>query len=429
MQYSQHPNFPPLLPSFKRHRSSIDQARFKVDLTLPVLPEAPVWASLPTPPMSGSPPSERPSPPQIAGQRRKRSDSLPLATAGASSLPNPPPHGPSIYGFASSSEQSTYPAPYTTTYVPPQSMAYASGPIAAPASSPTDPRLPSGQLSPRTSRKNKAHVASACINCKKKHLRCDNARPCRRCVQAGKEDTCQDVVHKKRGRPPLRPEDPSSRRSFDAGLLTDPARRMPTTDPASYAQAGQYSRSFRPLQAQPSYDASRSQFRPGQPYGLYAAPSVGPSSATAMGQFVPSRGYGQGPHMPPQPPSPYVQPSGPSRPIAPYPQTQAYGYGPPDSMRPPTTQIYSAPLFPRNQLPPPHNDPVPSGAGPSSLQLPPIRPIEQRSSIDPALTQQGHAYPQHNAPRDPREGTGTTRQPDSKRPKMDIQGILGPKHD
>jgi Fungal Zn(2)-Cys(6) binuclear cluster domain len=39
----------------------------------------------------------------------------------------------------------------------------------------------------QTSRRTKAHVAPACVNCKKKHLRCDQNRPCLRCVQAGKE--------------------------------------------------------------------------------------------------------------------------------------------------------------------------------------------------------------------------------------------------
>ena len=236
-------------------------------------------------------------------------------------------------------------------------------------------------------------------------------------------------MHKKRGRPPLRPDDPASRRSFDAGMLTDPSRRMPTTDPASYAQTGQYSRSFRPLQAQPAYDASRSQFRPGQPYGLYAAPSIGPSPATAIGQFIPSsRGYGQGSPMPPQPPSPYMPAAGPSpRPLAPYPPS--YGYSPQESGRPPITQGYSAPIFPRNQLPPPQSEPAASMGGPSSLQLPPILPALQRSSIDPALTQpEGPQYSQ--APPQHLRGTSeTTRQPDPKRPKMDIQGILGPKHD
>ncbi|KAA8651334.1 putative C6 transcription factor [Aspergillus tanneri] len=66
-------------------------------------------------------------------------------------------------------------------------------------------------LSQKPTRRTKAHVASACVNCKKKHLGCDPARPCRRCVLSGKEATCVDVTHKKRGRPPLKAEEASLR--------------------------------------------------------------------------------------------------------------------------------------------------------------------------------------------------------------------------
>ncbi|UZJ53858.1 hypothetical protein CBS101457_003178 [Exobasidium rhododendri] len=50
----------------------------------------------------------------------------------------------------------------------------------------------------------KSHVPSACLNCKRAHLACDVSRPCRRCINLGKTDTCIDVQHKKRGRPRLR---------------------------------------------------------------------------------------------------------------------------------------------------------------------------------------------------------------------------------
>ncbi|KAJ2887383.1 hypothetical protein FB639_001359 [Coemansia asiatica] len=53
----------------------------------------------------------------------------------------------------------------------------------------------------RTGRGAKPHVPSACTNCKKAHLACDLQRPCQRCVNSGKCDTCKDVQHKKRGRP------------------------------------------------------------------------------------------------------------------------------------------------------------------------------------------------------------------------------------
>ncbi|KAL0092341.1 Zn(2)-C6 fungal-specific transcription factor [Phycomyces blakesleeanus] len=55
-----------------------------------------------------------------------------------------------------------------------------------------------------TKRGYKSHVPSACINCKKAHLACDVSRPCKRCVSLNKTDTCQDIKHKKRGRPKLR---------------------------------------------------------------------------------------------------------------------------------------------------------------------------------------------------------------------------------
>ena len=70
---------------------------------------------------------------------------------------------------------------------------------------------------PKTQRKTKGHVASACVPCKRAHLRCDPIRPCSRCVTGGKEDSCTDVPHKKRGRPRLR-DDRENR--FGSNLYT-----------------------------------------------------------------------------------------------------------------------------------------------------------------------------------------------------------------
>ncbi|KAL3471119.1 hypothetical protein BJX99DRAFT_267001 [Aspergillus californicus] len=90
-----------------------------------------------------------------------------------------------------------------------------SQPVTATYSQPTFGTSPAGPASralpQKTTRRTKAHVASACVNCKKKHLGCDPARPCRRCVLSGKQDTCVDVTHKKRGRPPLKTEEGSIR--------------------------------------------------------------------------------------------------------------------------------------------------------------------------------------------------------------------------
>ncbi len=49
-------------------------------------------------------------------------------------------------------------------------------------------------------RKASAQVKRSCINCKLAKTRCDNQRPCRRCLRTGREATCVDSVHKKRGR-------------------------------------------------------------------------------------------------------------------------------------------------------------------------------------------------------------------------------------
>lgn len=39
----------------------------------------------------------------------------------------------------------------------------------------------------------KANVSTACGPCKRAHLACDVARPCRRCVSVGRVDQCRDV--------------------------------------------------------------------------------------------------------------------------------------------------------------------------------------------------------------------------------------------
>ncbi|KAG1144593.1 hypothetical protein G6F37_001177 [Rhizopus arrhizus] len=46
------------------------------------------------------------------------------------------------------------------------------------------------------------NVDKACNHCKRSHLRCDEMRPCRRCITTGKMG-CRDVQHKPRGRPKL----------------------------------------------------------------------------------------------------------------------------------------------------------------------------------------------------------------------------------
>lgn len=66
----------------------------------------------------------------------------------------------------------------------PQELSYPPGPVSVTTSS--SPGTATAGLSQKPTRRTKAHVASACVNCKKKHLGCDAARPCRRCVLSGK---------------------------------------------------------------------------------------------------------------------------------------------------------------------------------------------------------------------------------------------------
>lgn len=155
-------------------------------------------APLPRQSMSGSPPAEEPS--VTSGESKPPSYpsvSSPAVTTtghGSSSTapvsgssqqqqqPPPPPVGdplpaqvPPRYGKQSPS-----------TYV--ESPGLTSGVPSYPISTlePSVPGPATRSLTQKSTRRTKAHVASACVNCKKKHLGCDSARPCRRCVLAGK---------------------------------------------------------------------------------------------------------------------------------------------------------------------------------------------------------------------------------------------------
>ncbi|KAK9319437.1 hypothetical protein V1517DRAFT_332577 [Lipomyces orientalis] len=87
---------------------------------------------------------------------------------------------------------------------PPPSSSSSSPPVASATSTePSQPLARSTSVGGAT-RRPKPHVIAACSNCKKAHLACDVGRPCQRCINLGKQDTCVDVRHKKRGRPRLR---------------------------------------------------------------------------------------------------------------------------------------------------------------------------------------------------------------------------------
>lgn len=187
--------------SFSKHRSNCSPQKFALEISLLKTTSSPTWAPLPSPPMSGSPPPEDPpEPPQVAGRRRKRSTTPPAGEAAvAGESQTVAEESSSGSGVNPRREPSELAATVLTapglpgSYPPAQSFGYSLGGPAILSSTTTTttttlgPQLGSGDTSPRATRKTKAHVASACVNCKKKHLRCDNARPCRRCVQSGKE--------------------------------------------------------------------------------------------------------------------------------------------------------------------------------------------------------------------------------------------------
>lgn len=191
--------FPTTHPSFLKHRYDDNSRACPLEINLSIPTPVPAWASLPTPPMSGTPPPEPPSDPQqLAGRRRKRDETPPPS----STRPELPQSNPSNlfrsplvqqtaqpYGDFSrigrTSEQSMLPPPQAMPWEQHPTYGSGSGQGYALVASSIQPQRP--QISPRATRKVKAHVASACINCKKKHLRCDESRPCKRCVQSGRE--------------------------------------------------------------------------------------------------------------------------------------------------------------------------------------------------------------------------------------------------
>lgn len=76
--------------------------------------------------------------------------------------------------------------PYAYGYPPPGMPGYPGTRGPGPQGQPIPP--PYKKQSRNLDRtKPKAHVASACVNCKKAHLSCDIQRPCGRCISSGKQ--------------------------------------------------------------------------------------------------------------------------------------------------------------------------------------------------------------------------------------------------
>ncbi|KAJ9613395.1 hypothetical protein H2200_003337 [Cladophialophora chaetospira] len=383
--------------------------------------------------MSGSPPPEPPAEtPQIAGRRRKRSHTPPTTTAATL-----PPITPSdttapraaalLRGGETLGEVAVQPGPYALNYPAPPTTYQAASSLLPSSVGVQEPRFALSPISPRATRKPKAHVASACVNCKKKHLRCDSSRPCRRCVQSGKEDSCHDVEHKKRGRPPLKPDDTASTGRYPPTPSYQPTLpavsqsigRPNFSSPSPYSQGSSYT----PILPSLTPWIPRSQQGPPSYYPSPAQPSISPSLATAEGTFIPSSTGQYGRPML-QPASPYGSRADPSLHATGY---TSYNYPPPQGQmgRP----YYSNPIFPPHPpttLPPEHLAPLHTS---TALQLPPIQYQAPSGLIDPAIVQQQRP-PSRSSPQGEHESRSDgTQEPGAKRPKMDIKGILDPRND
>ncbi|ETI20805.1 hypothetical protein G647_07147 [Cladophialophora carrionii CBS 160.54] len=386
--------------------------------------------------MSGSPPPERPAePPQIAGRRRKRSHTPPVTTTATTLAPITPLDTSAarpatlLRGGETLGELAVQHDPYALNYPPPPTTYQAASTLLSSSTSVQDSRFALSPISPRTTRKPKAHVASACVNCKRKHLRCDASRPCRRCVQSGKEDTCRDVEHKKRGRPPLKAEDQANVARYQASTA-----HYPSSSPAGAAPLGPPTRfptfsqgpGLTPLLPSPApWFRSQQQGMPAY-YPTPVQPSISSSLATAEGSFVPpsSGPYGiRPPILPGQSPSPYTSRAEST------PQGTAYASYPFTPQGQPERSYYSNPIFPPqipSTLPSEQLAPLQTS---SALQLPPINFPAPSGLIDPAIVQQP-AQSTRPSPRGGQESRDDgTQEPDPKRPKMDIKGILGPRND
>ncbi|SPJ74701.1 uncharacterized protein FTOL_04432 [Fusarium torulosum] len=236
------------------------------------------YRAYPSPPMSGSPPLP-PKPSQDAGDRGQASagysapsqpgaywsnlnQQLPVDHRGPpnmqSTLPRLFQQGPpdtSPYSYRRADDPVPRPVSYIQSGPPPMSQqpSYippgASGALSPYISSARPSTVENQSMtSPKSQRKTKGHVASACVPCKRAHLRCDAQRPCSRCITNGKEESCVDVQHKKRGRPRLRddrearydpsrfphPQDATARRPlsiYPSGVPIGPGEHMNTRYP------------------------------------------------------------------------------------------------------------------------------------------------------------------------------------------------------
>ncbi|KAK1759385.1 hypothetical protein QBC47DRAFT_292278 [Echria macrotheca] len=266
------------------HRRGVSElARFALDLTWAGAADSESAARLgsyPSPPMSGSPPLPRKASQEAA--ERIQGTAYQAATQDAyrgslgaagderaqTAVPVPPRASPSgssalPYSYPRLEGPMTRPLQYPQQLgagAPPNQQTYGPTHGAAPT-----PSLPAPQSftapvqqqsqdrpsSPKPQRKTKGHVASACVPCKKAHLRC---------TSNGKEEACIDVQHKKRGRPRLRDDRDTKFEGTRFGSATDSLRRPMAPSPygpgssigMAYDDPLRRPQSYRVLKSQPA---------------------------------------------------------------------------------------------------------------------------------------------------------------------------------
>ncbi|CCM05828.1 uncharacterized protein FIBRA_08064 [Fibroporia radiculosa] len=152
------------------------------------------------------------------------------------------------------------PAPYIMAYPPPPpGMIYAYP--APPPSQGYPPYAPGLQTSP-VPRPKRKQVKMACTNCAHACKRCDEARPCERCVKYGVADSCVDGVRKERKkgikRGPYKRKNRSQNGEQATEGFTAPANGggESVTPPAPYSAApeGYYSYYYPPGYVQPPHN-------------------------------------------------------------------------------------------------------------------------------------------------------------------------------
>ncbi|KAJ5295845.1 hypothetical protein PENANT_c001G05038 [Penicillium antarcticum] len=313
--------------------------------------------------MSGSPPEE-PSEPSAEKPLQPTDRPEPVPGQDLEPLPRLPYEQGPVYSGSPRLPGAPYPLPALDT-------------------TPTAAR----SLAQKSTRRTKAHVASACVNCKKKHLGCDPARPCRRCVLAGKASTCVDVTHKKRGRPPLKAED-SSLRSYTTHLENPaiPAEAQPAMQPRRTAMhRATSSRELRPMTDLQGLDASPA--RTPHRWSASVFPLTRPMDPIPGVSRRPFSSSGPTHSVPTHPPPAYLSMAG--------------GFSPALKVNTMAGMERRFPTYGVPALPPPTSPPQYQPPGVPTSFLPYAESPNSTNAIRPSISDPRVQVPQTLSPRDP----------------------------